>query len=276
MLDLDQERVALAAAGADRGEAEAAAVAAQVVHHRPDDPAAGGADRMAERDRAAVHVHLLLVRAQKPRRVPRDRRERLVDLDALDVVDRLPAPLERDRARLRRRPREEGEVVGDVPLREHGRERLDSAPPRPLLARHDHAGGAVVHTRRVAGGRRALGVEYGLQGCELFERGVAPRALVGRDSVDADDLVLEAAGVHRRNGALVRAVRPLVLILARDPELARDERRLLDSIPPVTTTSTSPARIIESAISTARIDDAQTLLIVSAGTSIGSPAATAA
>ena len=47
-------------------------------------------------------------------------------------------------------------------------------------------------------------------------------------------------------------------------------------MPPVTTTSTSPARIIESAISIARIDDAQTLLIVSAGVSIGSPAAIAA
>jgi len=35
-------------------------------------------------------------------------------------------------------------------------------------------------------------------------------------------------------------------------------------------------RIIESAISIARIDDAQTLLIVSAGVSFGSPAPTAA
>src|SRR3954464_11735295 len=47
-------------------------------------------------------------------------------------------------------------------------------------------------------------------------------------------------------------------------------------MPPVTTTSTSPARIIESAISTARIEDAQTLLIVSAGVSFGRPAAIAA
>ena len=44
-------------------------------------------------------------------------------------------------------------------------------------------------------------------------------------------------------------------------------------MPPVTTTSTSPARIIESAISIARIDDAQTLLIVSAGVSFGRPGA---
>src|SRR3954470_18497894 len=50
----------------------------------------------------------------------------------------------------------------------------------------------------------------------------------------------------------------------------------IDSMPPVTTTSTSPARIIESAISTARMDDAQTLFTASAGTSSGSPAAIAA
>ena len=50
----------------------------------------------------------------------------------------------------------------------------------------------------------------------------------------------------------------------------------IDSMPPVTMHTLSPARIIESAISTARIEDAQTLLIVSAGVSFGSPAAIAA
>ena len=50
----------------------------------------------------------------------------------------------------------------------------------------------------------------------------------------------------------------------------------IDSMPPVTITSWSPARIIASAISTARIDDAQTLLIVSAPTSFGMPAPIAA
>ena len=44
-LDLEQHRVALAAAGADRGEAEAAAVSAQLVDHRREDPRAGRADR---------------------------------------------------------------------------------------------------------------------------------------------------------------------------------------------------------------------------------------
>jgi hypothetical protein len=47
-------------------------------------------------------------------------------------------------------------------------------------------------------------------------------------------------------------------------------------MPPVTMHSCSPARIIASAISIARTDEAHTLLIVSAGVSIGSPAPTAA
>ena len=47
-------------------------------------------------------------------------------------------------------------------------------------------------------------------------------------------------------------------------------------MPPVTTSSCSPDRIIRSAISIARMDEAQTLLIVSAGTSFGIPAPTAA
>src|SRR5918994_7288667 len=51
---------------------------------------------------------------------------------------------------------------------------------------------------------------------------------------------------------------------------------VIDSIPPATITSWSPARIIWSAIWTARIEEAQTLLIVSDGTSIGRPAPIAA
>ena len=48
----------------------------------------------------------------------------------------------------------------------------------------------------------------------------------------------------------------------------------IDSMPPATITSWSPARIIWSAISTARTLEAHTLLIVSLGTSFGRPAPT--
>ena len=63
-LDLDQERVALAAAGADRRQPEPAATAAQLVHERREDARAGGADRVAERDRSAVDVHRLRIGAE--------------------------------------------------------------------------------------------------------------------------------------------------------------------------------------------------------------------
>src|SRR6266511_4901970 len=59
--DLEQKGVALPAAGADRREPEAAAVAAELVDHRAEDTGARGADRMAEGDSAAVDVHLLRI-----------------------------------------------------------------------------------------------------------------------------------------------------------------------------------------------------------------------
>ena len=46
---------------------------------------------------------------------------------------------------------------------------------------------------------------------------------------------------------------------------------LIDSMPPVTATSVSPARIAMSAMPSERMPEAQTLLIVSEGTSFGMP-----
>ena len=51
---------------------------------------------------------------------------------------------------------------------------------------------------------------------------------------------------------------------------------VIDSMPPATTTSHSPARTSWSASAMALIPDRQTLLIVIAGTDMGTPAPTAA
>ena len=118
-------------------------------------------------------------------------------------------------------------------MAEHVRERLDPTLPRPLLRAHDDARGAVVQPGRVAGGRRPLRVEDRLQRRELLERRVAADALVGRDVADGNDLVVEAAGVLGRGGALLRAKRPGVLLLAADAELPRHGRRLLHHVLPV-------------------------------------------
>ena len=133
--------------------------------------------------------------------------------------------------RLRRRASEIGELIRDVCLRHDRGQRLEPAPAREFLARDDERPGAVVDAGRVAGGRRPFGVEDGLQRGELLERGVPPGPRVDGEIADGDDLFSESALVDRGDRALVRTQRPLVLLLARDPELARDERGLLDHVP---------------------------------------------
>src|SRR5881392_2457172 len=83
-IHFDDDRVPLTSARADRRDAEAAATAAQLVHERAENARARGADRVAERNRAAVDVHLRLVDAEHADRVERDRCERLVDLEEVD------------------------------------------------------------------------------------------------------------------------------------------------------------------------------------------------
>ena len=73
----DHQRIALAAAAAERGRPDAAAAPAQLQRQVQRDPRARHPDRVAERDGAAVHVHDALVDAQgphdeaRPRRTPR-------------------------------------------------------------------------------------------------------------------------------------------------------------------------------------------------------------
>src|SRR3954451_21754332 len=85
-IHLEHDRVALATTRADRRAAEAAAAAAELVDEGAHDPPAGGADRVAQRDRAAVHVDPVLVDAEHPHRVKRHRREGLVDLPEVHVL----------------------------------------------------------------------------------------------------------------------------------------------------------------------------------------------
>src|SRR5215203_6630384 len=94
-VDFDHDRVTLTAAGADRGDAETATAAAQLVHEGADDAGARCTDRMAEGDRAAVDVDLLLLDAEHSHRVEGDGGERLVDLPKVDLVWALADLLQR-------------------------------------------------------------------------------------------------------------------------------------------------------------------------------------
>ena len=132
---------------ADRRAADAAAAPAQLVDERAEDPRAGRADRVAERDRAAVDVDLVLVDAEHPDRVDRDRRERLVDLPEVDVVGRQAGLLERLLRRRGGRPGEVGEVVGDRRLGQDLGEHRLAVALGPLGGGEHERAAAVVDAR---------------------------------------------------------------------------------------------------------------------------------
>ena len=86
--DPDDEGVALAAAAAERRRADAAAATLELERQVQGDPGAGHADRVPQGDRAAVDVDLVGVEAELLGRGQPDRRERLVDLDQVEVGGR--------------------------------------------------------------------------------------------------------------------------------------------------------------------------------------------
>ena len=84
-LALEQRSDALADTDAERREAVAAVAPTQLVEQRDDEARAAHPERMPERDRAAVHVDLLLVEAELPHDREALRRERLVELDEVEI-----------------------------------------------------------------------------------------------------------------------------------------------------------------------------------------------
>src|SRR4051794_20325392 len=206
---LDERGGAKPAAAAHRHEAELLVLVLELVQQRREQARAGRAERMAERHRApawvhAIHVGLVLARPGRD-----DRRERLVDLDEVDVADRHRVAVEdllrrRDRAgEHRHRVDADGRLVDDPRPRAH-------AELIGLLARHEqHGGGAVGDLRRVARRDAAVLLEGRLEARERLERGVRANALVGDvgRAVDLERhrLALEAALLGRLGGEMVRA-----------------------------------------------------------------------
>src|SRR6201996_1537431 len=82
------ECVALATRTAERGHGVAGAPPCQLESGVQGDPRSRHADRVADGDGSAVDVDLLRIDAEFLRRSQRDRGERLVDLDDVELVDR--------------------------------------------------------------------------------------------------------------------------------------------------------------------------------------------
>ena len=112
---------------------------------------------MAERDRTAVDVDLVPVEPELAAVGQRLGRERLVDLDEVERVDRQLDAVEQPLDALDRR--EEQPLRGDLGLgvADDPRERRQAEPLDRTLAGDDRRGGAIGDARRVAGGDGPVG-----------------------------------------------------------------------------------------------------------------------
>src|SRR5688500_19939058 len=91
---LEDRSRALSAADAHRDQTVARAAAAHLAEELHGELRAGRAERMAERDRPAVHVHLRLVETELAHDRKRLSGECLVELDQVDVGEREAGALE--------------------------------------------------------------------------------------------------------------------------------------------------------------------------------------
>ena len=142
----------------------------ELVQQRGQQPRAGRTQRMADRHRAAARVHAVHVGPVLARPRCDDRREGLVDLDEVDVVDRHRVALEDLRGGRDRALEHLHRVAADRRLIDDPRPRAQ-AELIGLLARHQqHGGGAVGDLRRVAGRDPPVLLEH------RFQRRRAPPA----------------------------------------------------------------------------------------------------
>src|SRR5947199_7404284 len=193
------DRVALTAAGADRGDAEAAAATVQLVHQRADDAGARGADRVTERDRAAVNVDLVFIDVEHADRVDCDRGKGLIDLPEVDVLGALADLFQRLLSGVGRSFGQVGEVVGNGAVGKDAGQRRATFLFRPIFGDDDDRAGAVVDPWGVTGSVGGVLATDRAQPRECLDRGLGANRLVGLNRVlalarldrDTDDLIGE-------------------------------------------------------------------------------------
>ena len=189
---------------------------------------------MAERDRAAVGVHVprIVGEPELAQHCERLGGEGLVQLDHIQLCERKP----REREHLARR--RHGSHPHDARLDPGGGRRDDAgargeAPaPHGALRGDEQRAGAVVDTRGIAGRHRAVGAKGCRERGELLERRLRSRMLIACHderrlalalrNLHRHELAREEAAPGSRRRALLTAQREAVLIRARDVELRGD------------------------------------------------------
>ena len=173
---------------------------------------AAHAERMADRDRAAVHVELVLRNAEPVAAVEHLAGERLVQLPQVDVVHLHAGALQQLR---HREHRADAHLVRLAARDREAAERAERLQALLLgeLGAHHHAGRRAVGELARIAGRDEAALAHRLEAAQAFEVGVRAVALVAleRDVLDAfrlgvlvDHLLLR----RQRHDLVLEAARP--------------------------------------------------------------------
>src|SRR5438093_436834 len=171
---------------------------------------------MADRDRAAVHVHLRRIETELADDDEGLRCERFVELHEVEFRGDDAGSLQqlahgRNRTDSHHTRVDSGDGVSD----ERG-ERLGPELARFLLGSDHERSGTVVDPRRVAGGDAAVLTKRGLERSKLLGTRIGTRMLVAYDAVDRNELVVETPCFRRSRPTALRLQRELILFLTRD------------------------------------------------------------
>src|SRR5438477_12725477 len=147
---LEDRRDPLTAADAERREPVLALSLAELGDERERETRTRRAQRMAERDRAAVHVRLLAIEAELFLDGEVLRRERFVDLDEIHVLDLETGALQRLPARRCGADAHDVRVHAAHAARDDAGDGRQPGLRRGLRGCDDHRRGAVVDAARVA------------------------------------------------------------------------------------------------------------------------------
>src|SRR5947209_11350799 len=169
VLTLDGQRHGVAAAEAERGESAARAATLHFVQHRRQKARARLPYGVAERDRAAVNVHLLRVEPQLAYDRDGLNRERLVQLYEVNFAQRPTGLAQNFSDGFHWGHHYQLRLNARSGLCDYARQRLDAERACALFGRDDDRGRAVVDARRVARRDRARLLERGPQLRKGFE-----------------------------------------------------------------------------------------------------------
>src|SRR5260221_1755490 len=216
----------LAAADALRRQGVALALALHQRSRLAGDARTGGAERVPERQGAAVDIGLGEIDAEIADAGERLRGKGFVELDDVDVLHRKAGALQRLLGRRDRTdPHDLGCAAGDG-------DALDARQNRQLVARSivlgadEHGRGAVGQRRGGPRGHGSRRIESRRERRKRLLAGVRANAAIAVDDalarLDRHDLILELARLLRRRRLAVAGDGDLLLLLAGDLVLARD------------------------------------------------------